>query len=232
MRKNKSMINYFTKAEIAIWFFSVLFVVVSFLVFDSKNCLTLIASLIGTTSLIFNAKGNPIGQILMIAFSVLYGIISFSFAYYGEMVTYLGMTAPMAAISLLSWLKNPYNGNRAEVKVNQLKSKEIIFMFVLTAIVTVAFYFILKAFNTANLIPSTLSVTTSFLAAYLTFRRSPYFALAYSANDIVLIALWIMASITDLSYISVLSCFVVFLINDVYGFINWLKMQKCQVING
>ena len=188
----------------------------------------LAASLIGATSLIFNAKGNPFGQFLMIIFSVLYGIISFSFSYYGEMITYLGMTAPMALFALISWLRNPYNGNKAEVTVNRLKAREIRFMFILSAIVTLIFYFILELFRTANIIPSTLSVTTSFIAVYLTFRRSPYFALAYAANDIILIVLWGLASITDISYISVTICFVTFLINDLYGFINWKKMEKRQ----
>lgn len=32
----------------------------------------------------------------MVLFSLLYGIISYAFAYYGEMITYLGMTMPMA----------------------------------------------------------------------------------------------------------------------------------------
>ena len=75
---------------------------------------------------------------------------------------------------------------------------------------------------------STLSVSTSFIAAYLTFRRSPYFALAYAANDVVLIILWTMASFIKTSYISVVICFVVFLINDLYGFVSWLKMEKRQ----
>ena len=101
-------------------------------------------------------------------------------------------------------------------------------MWLLTIIVTVVFYFILMYFNTANIIPSTLSVTTSFVAVYLTFRRSPYFALAYATNDIVLIVLWILASIYDTRYISVVVCFVAFLFNDVYGFISWQKMKKRQ----
>ena len=104
-------------------------------------------------------------------------------------------------------------------------------MFILTAFVTFVFYFILEAFNTANIVPSTISVTTSFLAVYLMFRRSPYFAAAYAANDIVLIVLWTLASITDLSYLSVLICFAVFLVNDIYGFISWKKMSRKQVLN-
>lgn len=228
MSKIKSAISYFSKFEICLWCCSVLLTVISFAVFDGENAIMLIASVIGATYLIFNAKGNPIGQVLLIIFSVLYGIISYSFYYYGEMVTYLGMSTPMAVLALIAWLKNPYGGNRAEVKINSLKKQEIVFMVALTAVVTLIFYFILKYFHTANLIPSTLSVATSFLAVYLTFRRSRYYALAYAANDIVLIILWILASISDTSYISVTICFTMFLINDIYGYINWTKMQIRQ----
>lgn len=230
MKKIKALLQYFSKGEIILWCFSVLLIVVSFAVFDRETYLTLSASVIGVTSLIFCAKGNPVGQVLMIIFSILYGIISFSFAYYGEMVTYLGMTAPMSVFALISWLRNPYNGNKAEVKVNRLKCADMILMILFAAVVTVAFYFILKAFHTANLMPSTLSVTTSFLAVYLTFKRSAYYALAYAANDIVLIVLWILAAKTDISYLSVIVCFAMFLINDMYGFINWLKMRERQNI--
>lgn len=220
--------NYFSLKEKLLWGISTALIIISFAIFDRENYLTLAASLVGATSLIFNAKGNPFGQFLMIVFSILYGIISFTFAYYGEMITYLGMTGPMAVFALISWLRNPYNDNKSEVKVNTLKRKEIVFMFVLTAVVTVAFYFILEKLNTANIIPSTISVTTSFLAVYLTFRRSSFFALAYAANDIVLIVLWVMASIADASYVSVVICFAVFLVNDLYGFINWAKMKRRQ----
>ncbi len=224
--KQKS--KYFTKQEIILWSASVLTITTFFFLFDRVNYLSFIASLIGVTSLIFNAKGNPFGQFLMIVFSILYGIISYSFNYYGEMVTYLGMTAPMALFAFVSWLRNPYKGNKAEVTVNKISKKEITFMFCLSVAVTVLFYFILKHFNTANIVPSTLSVTTSFIAVYLTFRRSPYFAIAYACNDVVLIILWIMATTKDVSYLSVTMCFIMFLFNDIYGFINWKKMQKRQ----
>lgn len=224
----KKLLHYFSVGEWALWGTSVVLIVASFCIFDRANYLTLIASLIGATSLIFNAKGNPLGQALMIAFSVIYGIISYGFAYYGEMITYLGMTAPMAIVALVTWLRNPYKGNRSQVKVNKIGAKEWAIMLAIAAAVTAAFYFILRAFNTANIVPSTISVTTSFVAIYLTFRRSPYFALAYAANDVVLIVLWVLAAMEDISYISVIICFAMFLINDLYGFISWRRMQKIQ----
>lgn len=224
----KKIRYYFKTSEIILWSVSVILIIASFFAFKSNSYLTLAASLIGVTSLIFNAKGNPFGQFLMVIFSLLYGIISFTFSYFGEMLTYLGMTMPMAVFALISWLRNPYNGNKSEVKVNTLSKKEIAFMSILAVLVTAGFYFILDAFNTANIVPSTISVTTSFIAVYLTFRRSPFFALAYAANDIVLIILWILASLSDIRYISVVICFSLFFINDIYGFINWQRIKKRQ----
>ena len=229
---SKAGSHYFTRNEVILWCLSAGFIVLSFFLFDRENYLTLAASLIGVTSLIFNAKGNPFGQALMIVFSVLYGVISYTFTYYGEMATYLGMTAPMAAVALVSWLKNPYEKGKTEVKVNRLPRKEIYLMIFLTIAVTFGFYHLLAALNTANLTPSTVSVATSFLAAYLTFRRSPFFAIAYAANDVVLIVLWVLAALSDISYLSFIICFVVFLANDIYGFINWSKMYRRQEMLG
>lgn len=228
MLKLKTLTDYFSKTEIVLWISSILLIVLSFCIFDRENYLTLLASLIGITSLIFNAKGNPFGQFLMVIFSLLYGIISFTFAYHGEMMTYLGMTMPMAIFALISWLRNPYNGNKSEVKINSISQREIGFMWISTIIVTFVFYHILDRFNTMNIIPSTISVSTTFLGVYLTFRRNPYFALAYAANDIVLIVLWVLASMAEPRYFSVVVCFIAFLINDVYGFLNWRKIKKRQ----
>ncbi len=215
-----------TKFERGLWIFSMIMVAVSF-IFSDGGYLEAIASLIGVTALIFVAKGYVLGQILTVAFSVFYGIISFFFSYYGEMITYLFMTAPMAIMSIISWVKHPYKGTK-EVEITHLNAKKISVMSVLAIIVTTAFYFILAYLNTANLIVSTISVTTSFIAVYLTFLRSPYYALGYAANDIVLIVLWIMASIEDMSYIPMVVCFIMFLANDLYGFYNWRKMRKRQ----
>ncbi len=225
----KRFLNYFSRLEMMLWASSVIVILISFATFDREYYLSLIASLVGVTSLIFNAKGNPFGQFLMIIFSLIYGVISYGFNYYGEMLTYLGMTMPMAALALVSWLRNPYAGNRAEVKVNKLTRMQIVFMCLLSLAVTAVFYFILKYFNTANLGFSTLSVTTSFLAVFLTFFRSPYYALAYAANDVVLIILWCLAAVTNARYISVTVCFSAFLVNDIYGFVSWQRMKKRQL---
>ncbi len=223
--------SYFSKREWTLWLGSMATILASYAIFRQESFLVLVASLLGVTSLIFCAKGNPVGQVMMITFGTIYGYISYSTRYYSEMVTYLGMTVPMAIYALVCWLKNPYQGKKTEVSVNCISKKEWWFLAFLTALVTAVFYFVLKWLDTPNLWWSTLSVSTSFAACYLTARRSPYFALIYSLNDIVLIVLWGIASFWDFNYLSVVICFLVFLANDLYGFYNWRKMEKKQKNN-
>ena len=228
MKKLCALWHYFSRGEKLLWGTSVALIIISFLVFGGNGYFTLLASLIGVTALIFLAKANPFGQFLVIVFSFMYGVISYGFAYYGEMITYLGMSMPMALFSLITWLRNPFQGNHAEVEVNYLRRGEHVFMAVLTVAVTVVFYFILAYFNTANLLPSTVSVATSFGAVYLTFRRNPWYAAWYASNDLVLVLLWVLASLENTAYLSVVVCFAAFFANDLYGFVNWRRIAASQ----
>ena len=226
--KLKKFLSYFSIFEWCLWMGSVLAVLLSFVYGGEFYFLTLIASLVGVTSLIFIAKGNVIGQFLIILFSILYGIVSIRFRYWGEMITYLFMCLPAAISACVTWLKNPSKESKNEVLVASMTKKKSVLSVLLTLLVTVLFYFILEYLDTANLLLSTLSVATSFLAAAFLFLRSRYYAIAYAVNDIVLIGLWTLASIVSLSYLPMVVCFVAFLCNDLYGFINWKRIQNRQ----
>lgn len=217
-----------TRFERRLWLTSVCVIALSFLLSRGGDPLTLIASLIGVTALIFVAKGYVIGQVLTVVFSLFYGIISFFFTYYGETITYLGMTAPIAVVTVISWLRHPFQGTR-EVAVNRLTPRHYLVMVLAAGVVTAVFSYLLMLLGTANLLFSTISITTSFIASYLTFFRSPYYAIGYAANDLVLIVLWTLATLEDLSYLPMILCFAMFLANDLYGFYSWQNMQKRQL---
>lgn len=217
-----------TKREWSIWLGSIIIVLISNLATKDFDLLTLVAALTGVTSLIFAAKGNVWGQVLMILFSILYGIISFRFRYWGEMLTYLGMTLPMAVWSTITWIKNPSENNGNEVQIQSLSKKHIVALCISGIIVTAVYYYILKSFNTPNIIFSTISIITSFIAASLTMLRSSYYAVWYAVNDVVLIILWVLASLKDLAYIPVVVNFSIFFMNDMYGFMSWKQRELEQ----
>ena len=226
--KIKKLLTYFSLFEWLLWGVSVCVIIFSFFFSQDRYILTLIASLLGVTALIFLAKGNVVGQFLTVAFSLLYAIVSIRFRYWGEMVTYVFMSLPAAVFSCVSWLKHPSKESKHEVEVGSMTGKKWLFTSLLSVVVTVLFYFILRYFDTPNLWLSTLSVSTSFFAASLLFLRSRYYAIAYALNDIVLIGLWIFASIQSLSYLPMVVCFLAFLCNDLYAFLNWKRIQIRQ----
>lgn len=216
--------------EIIIWISSVFVIIIAYL-FSGQNLLNMVTSLIGVTALIYLAKGEPLGQILSVLFSVTYAIVAFTFRYYGEMLTYLLMTLPSSVFATMIWLKNPHQKGVSQVKVAKITPAKILLIALLTPFVTIAFYFLLDYFHTPNLIISTISITTSFIASMLTFFRTRYYAIAYAFNDIILITLWTLATITNLTYLPMVICFIVFLVNDLYAFFNWKKLEKAQAIS-
>ncbi len=229
MKKRVIFLKHFEKGELILWFSSVALILLSFIIFDRQEYVTLFSSLLAVTSLIYVAKGDPIGQVLLIFFVIFYAIISLSYRYYGEVITYVFMSLPMSLLSLVSWFKNTCKGNKRQVKIGHVGKKEFFLLLLLAIAVTAFFYFILAALDTANLLVSTFSVTTSFIAAYLTYRRSPFYALGYAVNDVVLIVLWTLAAIDDVKYLSMVICFITFLANDLYGFFNWRRMERKQI---
>lgn len=224
----KNFFKSFSPFEYVLWGCSVSAILLSFFLMGNTAYLNLAGSLIGACALLLVAKGNVVGQILCVVFSVYYGIVSFAQKYYGEMITYLGMSAPIAVAAVISWLRHPFPGKRTEVRMNTIGLYEYPIIFGAGLIAAVAFYYILWALGTAHLVWSTVSVFTSFTAIVLAQRRSPFYALAYAANDIVLIVLWALAVQTEPESVSLVVCFSVFLANDLYGFFNWLRIRRRQ----
>lgn len=219
-----------TTQELTIWVVSVTSIVLSGMLIGmligNADLMLIITSCIGVSGLIWVAKRKGMGQVLVVAFSVLYAIISIKNKYYGEMITYLFMTVPIALVTIKVWLNNMGEENTVEVKKET--KKQILLIFLCSLVVTYLMYYVLVYFDTSSIVLSTISITTSFLAATLMLVRSKYYAVAYAMNDVVLIGLWIIASMSNIENISMVVCFVIFLINDIYGFISWSKASESK----
>lgn len=226
MRFFRDSVRQLKIGEKLLWLFSVMGITLSFFIMRNTDYLTLIDSLIGVSALIFVAKGNVIGQVMTVIFGVFYGIISAQYHYWSEVITYLGMTAPIALGAVATWIRHPYE--KGEVKVREMKRRDWVILALLTIAVTILFYFLLRWLDTPNIIFSTISIATSFSASALVLLRSEYYGIFYGMNDVVLIVLWTLASIENINYFPMVLCFVIFLINDLYGFYNWQKIKRRQ----
>lgn len=185
-----------------------------------------VTGIFGLSCVLFAAKGKIIGIFFTWVMIVFYSILSFKNKYYGEVFINLCMMFPMTIIQLISWLKNL--GKDYVVKVNSITKKEIIIVCSAAALAFVAFYFILRALNTSQLIFSTISIVTSVLATYFQSRRSKYGFLAFLVNDAVLCVLWLFATLEDIKNVAMLTAVALYVVSDIYGFISWGILQKRQ----
>ena len=173
------------------------------------------------------AKGKYSCYIIGIISTFFYAYVSYNNTYYGEMVIAMCCTLPLMIIGLVNWLKHQDKENIVIIK--EITKKELILVLLVQAIMFFGYYFLLKTFNTNNLLVSTISVVASIIATYLTARRSEYGFIGFIINDIILIILWGIPVIGgNLSIIPILICPVLLLINDIYGVYNWRRIKIKQ----
>ena len=203
--------------------------IILYFIFNCQDYMNLIGAEIGIISIFFLAKASLFGIGLSLLFSTFYAITSLNYTYYGEAIIYFAFMIPIGIANGIIWFRNRFKGT-TEVEI--LSSKRIDFILgpTIAAILTFSLFWLLRYLGTENIITSTISLFTSFLALYFQLRRNRFTELFYAANDIVLIVLWTLATIDDISFIPIVTCFLFLLINDLYGFFNWSKIQKRQEI--
>ena len=192
------------------------------------DLLTTACSIIGITTALLLAKGKNLGQLMGILITLLYSILSFKNKYYGEVLIYVFLMLPMFVVGTFSWIKHQ-NKKTNSVEINNIKAKEWIIVSIIFIGVFIGIYYVLKAFNTNELIVSTASVLASLFAVYLQVRRSKYSFSFYIVNDIILFILWGTPVFKgNYTLIPMLLNPVFNFINDLYGFYYWRKTEKIQ----
>lgn len=194
-----------------------------------SDILVIISAILGIFSVFFIAKGRILGNIVGIVQCVLYSIISAINLYYGEVVLSCCITIPTYVLSIITWIKNLTKKEKV-VKVNRRISwKEWLSMFAVVAAIAVGVYYMLRAFNTANLLISTFGVAFTMCAGYLLVRRCEYSFVFYIFNNFSAITLWsITIANGQISNVPTLIQMLIFFILNIVGIINWVMLKRSQ----
>lgn len=201
----------------------VLFVILISIIFKSSWFAT-ISGILGLLTVIFQAHGKILGQIIGIIDSLSYGIFAYSYHYYGETIVYIFILIPIFIYGIFSWSMHKDNSH---ILPNSIRLKEIIIITILSLILGYAIYVFLKMVGTNYIILNTVSMLTLTIANYLIARRNICGFLFLIVNDTILLSLWLITFLSlDQSVLSFILCVIINLINDTIGFFNWLKFQK------
>lgn len=216
--------------------FEIIFLIASYVALSlcfalgkERNTFSFIVSIVGVSSVMLVAKGLTIAPIVSIVYNILYATLSITQKYYGETIIYVAIMIPLSIISLVSWAKNKNSGREEQVQVNKISKKEYLILSLVVVVVTVGFYFLLKALHTNELIVSTISLVAPVISAYLMLRRSSNYAICFIISNAVLIVLWGLSIKTaGVGFLPTICSFVIFTVLDVYGLIHWKQEEKRQ----
>lgn len=173
------------------------------------------------------AKGKYVCYIIGMISTFFYAFVSYKNAYYGEVIIALLCTLPLMIFGLINWVKHQDDTNTVIIK--EVSKKELLLLLLSQLILFIGYYYLLKHFNTSNLLVSTFSIVASVIATYLTARRSEYGFIGYIINDAILIVLWCIPVFSGKIEL-LLDAFgpTLLLINDSYGIYNWKRIKKYQ----
>ena len=221
----KKLFYDWTKFEITLLVISLISVGITGIICNS-SLLTIICSIAGILCALTQAKGKVISQFIGLLIVVLYSILSFQYKFYGEVIIYVFIMFPLFISGIISWIKN-LNKETNTVTENKLHKKEWIVLTIISIVLFVLLYYLLKYFNTSQLLVSTLSLVTSLFATYLVSRRSKYGFLFYIGNDIILFILWGGQVVKgNFALIPILVNPIINFINDSYAWKSWNKREK------
>lgn len=213
--------------EKTLLFGSILCVIIVAIIFKS-DIITTICSIIGIITALLLAKGNVVGQFFGIMIVFLYSFVSFKNRYYGEVIVYIFIMLPLYIMGIIEWIKN-INKETKTVEPNNISFKEWICIFIISIILFIGLFYLLKYFNTSELFISTLSVIGSLYAVYLLARRSKFGFLFYLFDDIILFIMWVIPVLNrNLLVLPMVFNPTINFINDLYGYINWAKIEKIK----
>jgi len=216
----KKLFKDWNQFEISLLLLSIVAIMFSSIICKSE-ILTILASLVGVTCSLLQAKGKVVSQFIGILEVILYSILSYQNHYYGEVMIDVLVVFPMYVYGVFSCITHR-NEETDTVESNEISKKEWGILAFASVVGFVLLYCVLKYFNTSQLMISSLSMVTSLMATYLITRRSKYSFIFYIGNDIILILLWGIPILQGEFYlVPVLVENIVLLLNDSYGLKNW-----------
>lgn len=229
----KKIANFFKSISIFEYVLTIVSIIIVIIlpIFFNVKAIDLAFSILGIIMLLFICKGWIVGEVFSICYMTLYIIISYFSRYYGEMIISIFISLPISIFTLINWLRHPNKKGEQEVKIAHLSNFLIVCLITFSILLFIPSYYLLKVFNTPNLIISTLSIVASLIASVLLLFRSNLYALFFILNDVIVTTMRVLMAVNNISNIVMVATFVISFVFDIYGLINWTRIKKKQLKN-
>lgn len=191
----------------------------------------LISSISGMLCVVLVAKGKISNYYFGIVQTATYAYIAYGYGLYGEAMLNGLFYFPVQFIGIYLWSKNKTkHGVKGEdVSVKSLTKSGWVTTMVTIMIFTIAYGFFLKYLGGNNVWTDSATNVLSVTAQILMLKRFAEQWLLWIAVNVLSIFLWLSALISQGGNdFSMLVMWSAFLVNSIYGYINWRKLYRKQ----
>lgn len=189
----------------------------------------LTASLTGMLCVVLTAKGKISSFYWGLINIFTYSYVAYQSAYYGDVMLNMLYFLPMTFFGIYFWGKNSREKKKSKiVLVRSLSWKNKFLIFVGSLILVYLLGLFLKSISgTLPFVDSTTTIFSIIATILLTKRYSDQW-FYWIMVDIWSIVMWTYIFLRDGNQISMLVMWSAFLVNAVYGYYNWIKLEREQ----
>jgi nicotinamide mononucleotide transporter len=205
-------------------------IIIGLSIFWKDNLIGIIASLTGIWCVVLTAKGKISNYYFGIINVITYAIVAYGWEYYGEVMLNIAYFLPMQFVGIYIWIKNRKQNDKDGVYVKFLNNKQRIFWLILSIIGVVGYGFVLQGLGGSLPFTDSMSTILSIIAMILMAGLYMEQWILWIVVDVVTIVMWFVVMLQGGNDISILLMWIAYLVNAVYGLINWIKMYKNQVV--
>lgn len=209
-----------------IWLAVATLTIIGLSVYWQDTLMGIISSTAGVMCVVCTGKGKLSAYFFGFINSLLYSIIAFRAAYYGETMLNLLYYVPTQFIGFYVWAKN-MNPETNEVKKVHMKPLNFLFWVAVIAVGTVLYGHVLKFLNDAMPFVDSFTTVASIVATVISIKMYVEQWWIWIGINIFTIYMWWIDFSTGNDNVATLVMWMVFLVNAVIMLIRWnLEAKK------
>jgi nicotinamide mononucleotide transporter len=208
-----------------------IFTVINIYLFFSwgDTLIGLTASLTGMLCVVLTAKGKISSFYWGLINILAYSYVAYQSTYYGDVMLNMLYFLPMTFLGIYFWNKNSRKKKESKtVLVKSLSWKNKALVLFGSLILVYALGLFLKTISgTLPFVDSTTTIFSIVATILLTKRYSDQW-FYWIMVDVWSIVMWVHIFLRDGNQVSMLVMWSAFLVNAIYGYYNWTKLERTQ----
>ena len=195
--------------------------------FITRGYIESLASFLFLSGVILNTKRVRAWFIASSLGMLIYSYIAFQNHFYSELLINLLYMLPMQIYGFISWGKSKQKHTTFEII--SFDFKKMLIIFAVSSVAAALYGFLLTFINNESPYLCACATVCSAVAVMLAARKATQQFLFWVGNNVCLVLMWSQQVLGNISVMSLVLVNFIFIVTNLLGLHNWLKMQKNMI---